>query len=44
MQERLAKAGFFGAVATEEGYVNFCVTEKRSREEVDALVQCVKEG
>ena len=44
LQERLAKAGFFGAVATEEGYVNFCVTEKRSREQVDALVKTVKEG
>ena len=44
LQERLRKAGFFAALCTEEGYVSFCVTEKRSREEVDALVQCVKEG
>jgi glycine dehydrogenase subunit 1 len=44
LQERLQKAGFFAALCTEEGYVSFCVTEKRSREEVDALVQCVKEG
>ncbi len=44
LQERLRKAGFFAALCTQEGYVSFCVTEKRSREEVDALVQCVKEG
>ena len=44
LQERLRKAGFFAALSTQEGYVSFCVTEKRSREEVDALVQCVKEG
>ena len=44
LQERLRKAGFFAALCTEEGYVSFCVTEKRSREQVDALVQCVKEG
>ena len=44
LQERLQKAGYFAALSMEEGYVSFCVTEKRSREQVDALVQCVKEG
>ena len=44
LQERLRKAGFFAALSTQEGYVSFCVTEKRSREQVDALAQCVKEG
>lgn len=44
LQQRLEKAGFFAALGTEEGYVSFCVTEKRSKAEVDALVAAVKEG
>ena len=44
LQQRLEKAGFFAGLATEEGYVSFCVTEKRSKAEVDALVAAVKEG
>jgi len=43
MQQRLEKAGFFAALDTEEGYVSFCVTEKRTREEIDRLVDIVKE-
>ena len=42
IQNALYKAGFFGAVATEEGLVSFCVTEKRTKEECDALVEAVK--
>lgn len=42
LQQALLDAGFFGAVATGEGYVSFCVTEKRSKEECDALVAVVK--
>ena len=41
IQNALYKAGFFGAVATEEGLVSFCVTEKRTKEECDALVAAV---
>ena len=44
LQQRLEKAGFFAALGTEEGYVSFCVTEKRSKADVDALVAAVKEG
>ena len=44
LQERLEKAGFFAALPTEEGYVSFCVTEKRTKAEIDALVKAVKEG
>ena len=44
LQQRCADAGFFAALATEEGYVSFCVTEKRTREEIDALVKIIKEG
>ena len=44
LQAKLAKAGFFAALPTEEGYVSFCVTEKRTKEEIDELVAIVKEG
>ena len=44
MQKKLEEAGFFAALDTEEGYVSFCVTEKRTKEEIDALVRIVKEG
>ena len=44
LQERLLAKGFLAALPTEEGYVSFCVTEKRSRQEVDALIQAIKEG
>ena len=44
MQQRLEKAGLFAALDTEEGYVSFCVTEKRTKEEIDQLVHIVKEG
>ena len=44
MQKRLEEAGFFAALDTEEGYVSFCVTEKRSKEEIDELVKVIKEG
>ena len=44
VQKKLEEAGFFAALDTEEGYVSFCVTEKRSKEEIDQLVKVVKEG
>jgi glycine dehydrogenase subunit 1 len=43
LQQKLYDAGFFAALQTEEGYVSFCVTEKRTKEEIDALVKAVKE-
>lgn len=43
LQQKLLDEGYFGALATEEGYVSFCVTEKRTRAEVDSLVEAVKE-
>ena len=43
LQAKLYERGFFGALETEEGYVSFCVTEKRTRAEIDALVAAVKE-
>ena len=38
LQKKLYDAGFFAALKTEEGYASFCVTEKRSKEEIDTLV------
>lgn len=43
LQQKLLDEEFFGALATEEGYVSFCVTEKRTKAEVDSLVEAVKE-
>lgn len=42
LQEMLLKEGIFGALQTEEGYVSFCVTERRTREEMDKLVEVVQ--
>ncbi len=42
LQQTLIDGGFFGAVEIEDGLVNFCVTEQRSKEEVDALVSLIK--
>ena len=42
VQKKLADAGFLGALETEEGYVSFCVTEKRSYADIDALVESIK--
>ena len=41
LQKKLSDAGFFGALETEEGYVSFCVTEKRSYEDIDELVNAL---
>ena len=43
LQQKLLDGGFFAALQTEEGYVSFCVTEKRTMAEIDALVALVKE-
>ena len=41
LQKKLFDAGFFGALETEDGYVSFCVTEKRSYEDIDELVKAL---
>ena len=41
LQNALLDAGFFGALQIDD-YVSFCVTEKHSREEIDALVVVVE--
>lgn len=41
LQEHLVRNGFFGALEIEKGLVSFCVTEKRTKEETDALVDCI---
>lgn len=42
LQKALLDAGIFAALATEEGLVSFCVTEKRTKEECDSLVKAVE--
>lgn len=44
LHSELSKAGWFAALPTEEDYVNFCVTEKKTKEDIDALVKAVKEA
>ena len=41
VQKKLADAGFLGALETEDGYVSFCVTEKRSYADIDELVKAL---
>ena len=41
LQQSLLDAGFFGALRTEEGYVSFCVTERRTKAEIDAMVDVI---
>ena len=41
LQRRLLEGGYFAALETEEGYVSFCVTEKRSKQEIDGLVSLI---
>ena len=44
LQKKLLEGGFFAALQTEEGYVTFCATERRTKAEIDALVALVKEA
>ena len=41
---KLHEGGFFAALESEEGYVSFCATERRTKAEIDALVALVKEA
>ena len=43
IQDALMLIGVFGAVEVEPGLVNFCVTEKVSKENIDAIVGYLKE-
>ena len=42
LQKALQDAGYFAALQTEEGYVTFCVTERRSAAEVDEVISIVR--
>lgn len=44
LSAKLLAGGYFAALETEEGYVTFCATERRSKAEIDALVALVKEA
>lgn len=41
LQEALLREGIFGALQTEEGYVSFCVTERRTPQEMDRLINVI---
>lgn len=41
LQQILLSHGFFGPLETEEGYASFCVTEKRTKAEIDSLVDII---
>ena len=43
IQDALMLIGVFGAVEVEKGLVNFCVTEKVTKENIDAIVGYLKE-
>ena len=43
LQEKLLAAGYFAALQIEEGIVTFCVTERRTKEEVDGLISIIRE-
>ncbi len=43
LQEKLLQSGFFAAIEIEKDTLLFCVTEKRTKEEIDQLVALVKE-
>lgn len=43
LQKALCDAGIFAAVEVEDGLVNFCVTEKLSKEDLDKVVSVIKE-
>ncbi len=43
LQQKLYDNGFFAALETPEGYVSFCATEKRTKKEIDSLINIVKE-
>jgi glycine dehydrogenase subunit 1 len=43
IQKALQLIGVFGAVEVEPGLVNFCVTEKVSKENIDAVVGYLNE-
>ena len=41
LQKALAEEGFFGAVEVEPGLVNFCATERISKEDIDYVVNVI---
>ena len=43
LQQALLDGGFFGALPTEEGIVTFCATERRTREEIDRMIDLIKQ-
>lgn len=44
LRKKMENAGFFAARETCNGLVTFCVTEKRTKEEMDKLINVIKEA
>ena len=44
LQERFLAEGFLGGVKVADDTIMFAVTEKRTKEEIDELVNIVKEA
>ena len=44
LQQKLLDGGFFAALQDEDGNVSFCATEKRTKAQIDELVELVKEA
>ena len=43
VQQKLLDNGIFGGIEVEKGCLSFCVTEKRTKEEIDQLIAIIKE-
>ena len=43
VQQKLLDNGIFGGIEVEKGCLSFCVTEKRTKEEIDKLVAVIEE-
>ncbi len=42
LQQTLIEAGFLAAIPMEGGLVSFCVTERRTKEEIDSMVEAIE--
>lgn len=43
IQQKLLEHGIFGGIEVEKDCLSFCVTEKRTKEEIDQLIAIIKE-
>ncbi len=43
VQQKLLENGIFGGIEVKKDHLSFCVTEKRTKEEIDKLIAIIKE-